>query len=239
VRPTYPPALFRKLADALGGRQAEAAVDVGCGSGQSLAGLFEIAGRVVGVEPADRLREAAAAAYPRATLLKGSGEDIPLPEASADLITVANAFYWMDMPVALAEVARVLRRPGGVFATYKYDFPKVQSTGADRVLRRHLGHHWDVHRSRKLTGYDATPDLMRACGHFASVVSSVVPYTLRYDAPRFVEFMSSTSYVQAHLETEADPKAYLDRFAAELEEQTKGEEFDMTLVLFVNVGVRG
>src|SRR5262249_17509383 len=123
VRPTYPARVYRVLLDALGVPRVAVAVDLGCGSGQAGAGLLPIADRVIGVEPADGLRAEAEATYPKATFVRGTGETIPLEDGAADVVTVANAFYWMDMRAALREVDRVLARPGA-FMTYKYDFPK-------------------------------------------------------------------------------------------------------------------
>ena len=47
--------------------------------------------------------------------MDGTAEDIPLEDASVDLVTVAQAFHWFDGPAALAEIHRVLR-PGGRLA---------------------------------------------------------------------------------------------------------------------------
>jgi SAM-dependent methyltransferase len=47
--------------------------------------------------------------------LSGTAESLPLPDASADLIAFAQAWHWVDVPAASAEVARVLR-PGGALA---------------------------------------------------------------------------------------------------------------------------
>ncbi len=47
--------------------------------------------------------------------LDGTAENIPLEDASVDVVTVGQAFHWFDAPTALAECARVLR-PGGLLA---------------------------------------------------------------------------------------------------------------------------
>ena len=40
-----------------------------------------------------------------------------MPDASVDLVLVAQAAHWFDLPAFYAEVARVLR-PGGVLAVW-------------------------------------------------------------------------------------------------------------------------
>ncbi len=64
--------------------------------------------RVVAVEPDDALR----ALIPAGDAVAGSAEHIPLPDASVDGVFCAEAFHWFDAPLAVAEIARVLR-PGG------------------------------------------------------------------------------------------------------------------------------
>ena len=64
------------------------------------------------MEPVAEMRSALPA---EARVLDGRAEAIPLGDAAADAVTVAQAFHWFDGPVALAEIHRVLR-PGGALA---------------------------------------------------------------------------------------------------------------------------
>ncbi len=93
----------------VGGLPPEAHVlDLGAGTGkltQVLARRFEC---VVAVEPDDAMRALIAG-----EALAGSAEEIPLADDSVDGVFCAEAFHWFDWPVALREIARVLR-PGGV-----------------------------------------------------------------------------------------------------------------------------
>jgi SAM-dependent methyltransferase len=50
-----------------------------------------------------------------AEVLDGTAESLPLPDASADLVTAAQALHWFDLDLALPEIHRVLR-PGGALA---------------------------------------------------------------------------------------------------------------------------
>ena len=48
-------------------------------------------------------------AVPAAEVVDGTAEAIPLPDASVDVVTVAQAFHWFDADAALPEIARVLK----------------------------------------------------------------------------------------------------------------------------------
>lgn len=237
VRPTYPEAVYQRLREAVPVERFSTAVDIGCGAGQSLAGLAAIADRIIGVEPGDRLREEARRAYPDAELRDGTGESTGLPDASADLVTVATAFYWMDKRKVIDEVHRVLRAPG-VFATYKYGVP-VCVGPAEQVMERHMADHWAEHRSVRLTEYDDTADLMRRSGYFASVTSSEVPYVLTYPSTDgYVEFLCSTSYVSAFLATLDKPDAYVARLAEETRAAHGSGELPVRFDILMNIAVK-
>ena len=96
-------------------------LDLGCGSGFWLPGYAREAARVIGVEPDPRLLPLAAARDPRTTVLAGSAEHIPLPDASVDVVHARFAYFFPPgVDAGLAEAMRVLR-PGGVLVVVDND----------------------------------------------------------------------------------------------------------------------
>jgi SAM-dependent methyltransferase len=111
TRPTYPPALLDVLP-----LDADAAVlDLGAGTGKLTRVLAERYRDVTAVEPLTNMRAMLERVVPGVAALPGSAERIPLDDGSVDGVFAAQAFHWFDKPVALPEIARVLR-PGGVLA---------------------------------------------------------------------------------------------------------------------------
>ena len=49
---------------------------------------------------------------PEAEALAGTGQEVPLADATVDAVFAAQAFHWFDDERAVAEIVRVLR-PGG------------------------------------------------------------------------------------------------------------------------------
>ena len=90
------------------------AVDLGAGTGALTRLLVARAHDVVAVEPDDRMRAVLAAEVPRARVLAGRGEDIPVPDGSAEGVFASSSWHWMDPVPTLTEIHRVLV-PGGVF----------------------------------------------------------------------------------------------------------------------------
>jgi SAM-dependent methyltransferase len=91
---------------------AQAAVDVGAGTGALTRLLVERVRAVTAVEPDARMRRVLAARVPAATVRAGTGEAIPVAAASQDAVLAASAWHWVDARRAVPEAARVLR-PGG------------------------------------------------------------------------------------------------------------------------------
>lgn len=151
-RPVYPSELVDHLADLA--PATDVALDVGCGTGQLstlLAARFRrvvatdaSARQIAEAEPADRVEY-------RVAPCEASG----LPDASVDLLTVAQAAHWFDLDRFYVEARRVLR-PGGVIALICYMHPDV--TGAVRDVFLHFyepvcGPFWPPERRMIEDGY--------------------------------------------------------------------------------------
>jgi ubiquinone/menaquinone biosynthesis C-methylase UbiE len=110
ARPSYPAAAVEWVLERAPGRRV---VDLAAGTGKLTQVLVAAGAEVVAVEPLENMRSALGRTLPGVRALAGTAEAIPLPDASADAVMVAQAFHWFDAQAALAEIARVLV-PGGV-----------------------------------------------------------------------------------------------------------------------------
>ncbi|MDO8989378.1 MAG: class I SAM-dependent methyltransferase [Sideroxyarcus sp.] len=152
-RPSYPDELFAWLAGIA--PQRELAWDCGAGNGQATVALAPHFGQVLGTDiSAAQLVSApdlANVEY-RVTPAECSG----LPSRSVDLVTVAQAMHWFDLPKFHAEVLRVLK-PGGVIAAWGYnrlaiDHPHIQKT-LDHFYTETIGAYWPPERAHVENGY--------------------------------------------------------------------------------------
>jgi SAM-dependent methyltransferase len=110
-RPGWPPEVV-----GLPGLPPTATVlDLGAGTGKLTRLLVPAFRRVIAVEPADAMRRVLETICPEAEALPGTGQEIPLAEASVDAVFAAQSFHWFEDERAVAEIARVLR-PGGAVA---------------------------------------------------------------------------------------------------------------------------
>ena len=114
-RPSYPPAAIDWMLTETGRvHPVSRVVDVGAGTGKFTAGLLGRGLQLTAVEPDAAMRQRLAENSPSVTVLAGAGERLPLPDASADLVTFAQAWHWVDVSATSGEVARVLTSGGAL-----------------------------------------------------------------------------------------------------------------------------
>jgi len=114
ARPGYPDEAVEVLVRELGITAGTRVCDLAAGTGKLTRRLVGLGASVVAVEPVEGMRSQLRAAVPGIEVADGTAESIPLPDASVDVVTVAQAFHWFDAPAALAEIARVLKPAGGL-----------------------------------------------------------------------------------------------------------------------------
>lgn len=155
-RPRYPAALFAELAGVAPGRAL--AWDCATGNGQAAEGLAAHFAQVVATDAsAEQIAAAAGPANVRfaVALAEASG----LADESVDLVLVAQAAHWFDLPVFYAEAARVLR-PGGVLALLTYSGVRINAE-LDPLLREFhrvtVGPYWPPERAHVEKDYRELP----------------------------------------------------------------------------------
>lgn len=103
---------------------------------------------------ADQLGQAPA--HPRVTYRAARAESSGLADASVDLVTVAQALHWLDLPAFYREAQRVLV-PGGVLAVWCYGLQRLHHEPSDRLLEHFyavvVGPYWAPERRLVETGY--------------------------------------------------------------------------------------
>jgi SAM-dependent methyltransferase len=197
ARPTYPATAVAWVLEIAPGRRV---VDLAAGTGKLTQVLVADGADVVAVEPLDRMRAALEQTVPGVRALAGTAELIPLPDASADAVFVAQAFHWFDAPRALDEIARVLV-PGGVLGL-------LWNLRDDRVA-------WVAELTHALGG---AGDVLVGSGgrwidhpRFAGVERREFPNAEPFDRARLVEWARSTSSIATL--APAEREAALDRIA--------------------------
>jgi SAM-dependent methyltransferase len=114
-RPGYPLEVLRTLQRECGLTLGHAVADIASGTGIWTRMLLENGNEVVGIEPNAEMRHAGErqlAEFPAFTSLAGTAEATPLPDASVDFVTAAQAAHWFERAPARREFVRILK-PGG------------------------------------------------------------------------------------------------------------------------------
>lgn len=191
-RPGYPPELFDWLAQSVSRR--DAVWDCGCGSGQASTALAEHFAVVHATDVAPE-QIAAAKPHPRVRYAVAPAEASGLPEASVDLVSVAQALHWFDVPAFYAEARRVAR-PGAVLAVWNYPRPRLVDEELDRRFLDFysgvVGPYWPPERRHIEANYATLPPFPRELG-FEELSPPEFGLTLRWSLEQLLGYVSSWS----------------------------------------------
>ncbi|OHE61285.1 MAG: SAM-dependent methyltransferase [Thiobacillus sp. GWE1_62_9] len=206
-RPDYPAALFEWLAGLCAERNT--AWDCATGSGQAALGLAPHFRQVVATDAsAEQIRHAVP--HPAIDYRVAPAEASALEDGSVDLVTVAQAAHWFDLPRFYAEVARVLK-PGGALALWGYGRMVLPGTLDAPFLRFYaetVGPYWPPERA-------LIDDAYRNLDFpFAETRSPAFHIEVEWTLPRLMDYLSTWSAVRRYQSVQGhDP---LPALAAEL-----------------------
>lgn len=151
-RPHYPEELYAYLSSLTA--EHRLAWDCGTGSGQAAVKIADYYEKVFATDPSEKQLQNAEQ-RDNIHYEAGRAEGSSLPDHSADLITVAQAFHWFDHPQFFKEVRRVLK-PGGTLAVWSYNFCKIAPAIDAAVYHFYepvLGPYWEKQRKLVEEGY--------------------------------------------------------------------------------------
>ena len=151
---------------------------------------------VVAVEPVPAMR----ALIDVGEAVDGTAEAIPLPDDSAALVTVGQAFHWFDLDRALPEIHRVLR-PGGRLALVwnMRDLDDPLQHGVEELLAPLRGRRVAAQREGRWRAPLATSPL------FDDPETAEFRYAQLFTAEDVQDRVASTSFVAAMSQDERRP----------------------------------
>lgn len=152
-RPHYPETLFEWLASMT--PRHELAWDAGTGNGQAAVALARYFTRVLATDMSAE-QVANAEPHPKVDYRVAVAEASGAADGSVDLVTVAQALHWFDIPAFMAESDRVLA-PTGAVAAWTYGIVRCDQPDVDRELHDfyydEIGPWWPANRKLVESGY--------------------------------------------------------------------------------------
>lgn len=128
--------------------------DCATGNGQAAVELAAFFDQVIATDLSKQQIDKAVS-HPKIKYAICPAEQSILPDACADLVTVAQSFHWFDQGKFFQESLRVLK-PNGILAFWTYALAEI-SPKVDEVLFRfyndELGPYWEPERSQVEQGY--------------------------------------------------------------------------------------
>jgi trans-aconitate methyltransferase len=232
-RPEYPPALFERILREVPPNRRNCAMDLGAGTGKVTRELIAHFNEVIAVEPDPLMAEKIREQFPGVALRSATAEELAQPAATADLITIATAFHWMDGPRVLANADGWLRA-SGILAVFDLPFPAMPDP-VRVIVKKELKECWAAFRDPRLNKAGRWQDVVRAAADLRVLEESKFANIVSMSANDLTGFCRSTSYGSAYARSLADPEEYWreleSRFHAAWPDGMIPVDFSPTLIL--------
>ena len=198
-RPDYPAELYAWLASLSAERNL--AWDCATGNGQAALGLASHFQRIVATDAsAEQIRHASP--HARIDYRVATAEASGLSDASVDLVTVAQAAHWFELPRFHAEAKRVLKRDG-VIALWGYGrmvLPGELDAPFRHFYAETVGPYWPPERALIDDAYKSLPF------PFDEIAAPPFAIQVEWTLSRLVAYLSTWSAVKRYQGTQGhDP----------------------------------
>ena len=193
-RPTYPMALVDALAKVSPSHAH--ALDCGCGTGQLSVLLAKRFNEVTATD-ASAAQIAKAQPHDGVSYRTALAENSSLPDASVDLITVAQAAHWLDLDKFYDE-ARRIAKPHAVLALITYGILHVEGSTDAAVQHFYhdtIGPYWPPERRHVEDGYRSLPF------PFSPVELPALTMTAQWNLHSLIGYLNTWSAVKAAKQT--------------------------------------
>ncbi|KAL3370639.1 hypothetical protein AABB24_007609 [Solanum stoloniferum] len=246
-RPSYPQELFNFIASKTPSH--DLVWDVGTGSGQAAQSLAKLYKNVIATDTSPKQLEFAAK-VPNVRYIctspKMSKSEIETKigaESSVDLVTIAQAMHWFDLPTFYEHVKWLLKKPNGVIAAWCYTTPEINSSVDvifDKFYTSDTGPYWESPRKlvdQKYKTIDFPFEAVDGCDHngpFEFKIEKVM------DLDSYFTYLKSWSAYQTAKEkgVELLSEDVVEKFTSAWNEDGKSEK-KVTHPIYLRIGKVG
>jgi ubiquinone/menaquinone biosynthesis C-methylase UbiE len=196
-RPTYPAELYELILSHV--QQRETVWDCATGNGQVARGLVAYVQKVFATDISENQLKHAVR-HDRIDYSLSPAERTPFQDNSFDLITVAQAYHWLDTPAFCREATRV-GRPGAIVAVWGYDLTSI-SQEVDPLLRHWnfdiLKPFWEPERRHVIAHYETL------AFDFEKIDARDLRITVEWSCDELLGHMRTWSALQKMMKQEGD-----------------------------------
>lgn len=193
-RPTYPGELFEYLATLPPAR--DLAWDCATGSGQAAVALAQHFTAVIATDASEK-QILHAQPHERVRYRAAPAENSGLEPHAVDLVTVAQALHWFDLPAFHQDAQRVLKT-NGVIAVWSYNLLQVNPE-VDAIVNHFyddiVGPFWPPERRVIEEGYAKLPF------PFSEIEAPQFQMEVRWSLPQLLGYLHTWSATQRFIET--------------------------------------
>jgi ubiquinone/menaquinone biosynthesis C-methylase UbiE len=204
-RPAYPPQLFDYILSFV--EEKKQAWDCATGNGQAAKVLADYFENVEASDISEKQLENAVQ-KPNIHYIVASAEHTPFEDNSFDLITVAQAYHWLNWEAFYKEATRVGKQ-NAVIAVWTYNLFKCDDDAVNEIIRHFYkditGSYWDAARKYIEEGY-ATVEF-----NFDPLPSKDFAIAVNYNKEEFKGYLSTWSGAQQYIkQTGSSPLALIE-----------------------------